>query len=762
MRITKVISRRHRVTAGLAGVALMAGSLAVFAGGAHASVTPGGVFEVDGSIDTPANGEAIPNTAPYDWSSLFDSNGNAIGANSSFTNLLARDFFADSSNPGDPQYIGGGSKDYLDTSGWGCTSKASAPKDEISNAYAAVFSATASGGGVAEGDKMLYLGLERPVVNGSANSGFWLFQNSVSCPITTTGVSKSTFNGTHQPGDLFILAGFTVGGTTPTLDAYAWPDLTNSVATSSVLCNASGVSTNTFCGMVNGANVVTPWGPNNTVGNGISPNGFYEVGIDLTSTFRALSQSVPCFSSFLADTRSSATTTSELHDFLSGGFPTCTPATDLTKTADVANGGSIAVGGTVHYSYAELNDGTSPLTKPTNTNFVVDDTCSPVSDVLGNGTTTANTTHNIGDFNNNGILDPGETWHFTCSYTTTTPGPVTNTAIGHAVDFANRDVTFCADPNHPPAPVAPATSVFCDVDETATWTVNVINPSTAVTFGTPAAPTQAYVGQTVTYPITETNNGNAPLSPPNAGFVSVTNCSSLTPVLGDGTTTADGSHNIGDLNNNGNLDPNEGFRYTCTASPATAGPNVVTATGHGIDSLNRDVTYCADPHNPPAPAAPATSVLCDATERAQYTTTFIQPGTTLAIDSSALVTLTYTETNVGTVRLSSPSVDGGLCTSVAPVLGNGTTTADSSHNIGDLNNDGYLDVGEHWKYTCTTTITGLLTAPGRSFLGTAHGTDPLSNDVTYCTSSATPPLSGSGQYCDSRERNSVTFTITQP
>src|SRR5947208_1979987 len=65
------------------------------------------------------------------------------------------------------------------------------------------------------------------------------------------------------------------------------------------------------------------------------------------------------------------------------------------------------------------------------------------------------------------------------------------------------------------------------------------------------------------------------------------------------------------------------------------------------------------------------------------------------------------------------------------VLGDGSTSADATHNIGDLNNDNILQNTETWKYTLTTTPPA-----GDAFGGshtntvTATGTDDENNTVS--------------------------------
>jgi len=85
------------------------------------------------------------------------------------------------------------------------------------------------------------------------------------------------------------------------------------------------------------------------------------------------------------------------------------PHTTLTKTASPTSGQAPL---SVTYTYNETNDGDSPISGVS----LSDDLCSPVTFVSG-------------DTNSNSILDPGETWVYTCSQTFTTAGTFTNTVI---------------------------------------------------------------------------------------------------------------------------------------------------------------------------------------------------------------------------------------------------------------------------------------------------------------------------------------------
>lgn len=71
----------------------------------------------------------------------------------------------------------------------------------------------------------------------------------------------------------------------------------------------------------------------------------------------------------------------------------------------------------VTYTYAETNDGTDPIRDVA----ITDDGCAPL-------------TPTGGDANANAVLDPGETWTFTCTRTFTEPGTFTNRVSGTGTD----------------------------------------------------------------------------------------------------------------------------------------------------------------------------------------------------------------------------------------------------------------------------------------------------------------------------------------
>jgi len=108
-----------------------------------------------------------------------------------------------------------------------------------------------------------------------------------------------------------------------------------------------------------------------------------------------------------------------------------------------------AGGGAVTYSYAVTNPGTAPLSNVS----ITDDKCTGLPGrVVGHP----------GDLNKNDLLDPGETFHFTCktniSQTTTNIGTATGYANGlMAIDYSPATV-YVAPPGLPNTGLPPQSS----------------------------------------------------------------------------------------------------------------------------------------------------------------------------------------------------------------------------------------------------------------------------------------------------------------
>jgi uncharacterized repeat protein (TIGR01451 family) len=94
------------------------------------------------------------------------------------------------------------------------------------------------------------------------------------------------------------------------------------------------------------------------------------------------------------------------------------------------------------------------------------------------------------------------------------------------------------------------------------------------------------------------------------------------------------------------------------------------------------------------------------------------------IRSGETVTYTYVVSSTGNVPLGEITLVDDRCAGVVPVESGG-------FNVGDLNSDGLLDVGENWRYSCASLITTTTTN-----IATVSGVDPLSTTVT-ATATAT-------------------------
>lgn len=689
-------------------------------GGNTASATNiAGIFQLDGNPQ-----DADLATAPDDWQTLMSSTAKDVGFVASTAIPVA-----DSDSPTDVTYFtGGGSKDVREISAWQYSSGDVAPdKDEILNAAAAGYKLDTDADGKKE--LVVFFTADRFADDGDSQIGFWFFGNSVA-PDGSGG-----FTGSHKTGDILVLSDFSQGGTVSTVNVYEWVGGKNPLqhltqGTGSVDCGDA--SHNPYaCAVENHGDTSALWSYTPKSGStGTYPQGsFLEGGINVT---KLLGGSSACFASFLAETRSSTSTTAQLKDFASGSFPVCAPKTTLSISASPA--GPYHAGDPVVFTYSDTNSGTGPLSSAT----VSDPKCTTaVVEKTSGG-------YNVGDTNTNGAFDVGETWQWTCSMGATAD---THTATADAIDtnFNSVHVTYCTDPSTPP------TGVYCSQGERATITLTLIAPSTKLTVTQSA--TIVHSGDSVTFTYKEKNDGDSDITnSPYAIGVTDDKCS---PVTASTTTYNGDTYNVGDANHDGILNQTEEWTFTCTKSVTATETHTATATG--TDSAGANVTYSSS-------CTSSATLVCDPDEQAQVTVTVINPGTQLTINASAVVTYTFFEENKGDVPLTNVSVDSSLVGCTSPATPDLVTYNGNQYNSGDTNHNNKLDVGEKWKFSCTgpalTWKTGDADAV-QSNTGTGHGydTSDVSSggaDVTYgsgCVSSST-------KVCDSREQTSVTVTIS--
>jgi uncharacterized repeat protein (TIGR01451 family) len=288
---------------------------------------------------------------------------------------LATSFVGPSTNPAEPvnslndnTFFGGGSKDTLGISSgpWEYQLTSTPAKDDIEHAFAAAYtySSPNTGGPAHNGDTVIYFGMDRVDNSGDATAGFWFFQDSSISLSTTKKGGGFIFTGHHANGDLLIVSDFSQGGAIGSLQAFTWSCGTS---TPSATCDSGGslksvtalltagitcdpiTGNSSFCGIVNDTDGLTsPWGFVDTknVATTFSHGEFLEGGIDLQNIFGA---NVPCFSTFMAETRSSNKPDSALQDLTPPvSFPLC--GISVTKTC-VGNGVLSNGGSTVTYSW---------------------------------------------------------------------------------------------------------------------------------------------------------------------------------------------------------------------------------------------------------------------------------------------------------------------------------------------------------------------------------------------------------------------------
>jgi uncharacterized repeat protein (TIGR01451 family) len=275
---------------------------------------PTGLFELDG------NTTDDPTVAGDDWSSAlgFDTPG-------MFGSSVARSFVSDPFNSrSDDIFTGGGSKDVLgiQQGSWLFTASKPQAKDDITHAYAAQYTDPSTG------DVILYAGLDRYDNSGDATAGFWFFVNPISKNPNVTTNGGHPFVGTHSDGDILLVSDFTIGGSTSTIRVFRWTgnDTTGSLV---ALNNGNPINGSTFA-IVNGTSISVPWSFTNKSNQTQPAAGeFLEEGVNLS----ALGLNA-CFSSFLAETRSSQSPTATLSDFVIGQFDTCN--LELPNSASVS------------------------------------------------------------------------------------------------------------------------------------------------------------------------------------------------------------------------------------------------------------------------------------------------------------------------------------------------------------------------------------------------------------------------------------------
>ena len=419
------------------------------------------VFQLDGNAQTSV--QSTP-TAPEDWDLICKANpstcsfkpGYAVPGGS--TTAVASSHVNDGSLTA-TIFTGGGSKDPEDISQWRWKDEAGGlpDKDNLLHAYAARYSVAPSANcpaGTGTSCELIFFGSDRYDNSGDAHQAFWFLQNKVTLSNVSSG-GGFKFNGVHKNGDLLIISEFSNGGTTSTITVYKWNNggLQFLAGGPSQQCGGGVSGADAFCGIVNSANGTTaPWPFLDKSGNTNFANGeFFEAGINLSDPTINLANQ--CFSSVLAETRSSTSTTATLKDFVLGEFATCSGS--MNTTPSVGAGGIVPPGTSVTDTAVIQGTGASNPPSPTGTvtfflcGPIASGTCTSGGTNIGTGTL-QNTAPPAGEATavspavNTAAnpLGPGRycfraTWPGDINY----PDPVTHSGTGNSECFFVQDTT---------------------------------------------------------------------------------------------------------------------------------------------------------------------------------------------------------------------------------------------------------------------------------------------------------------------------------
>lgn len=282
-----------------------------------------GLFQLDG------NATQDGNLTVDDWQRLYNGGSNTGGNSVAFTGIIP--------DPGQQTIFQGGRKDIQDITEWSWKSDGGFPdKNDITNAYAAAYVCPPATPNCDPGDLIIYFGADRYSNTGDAFMGFWFFKERVSLN------GDGSFSGQHRVGDILVLMNYPQGANAmPEVQVIEWNPALQDVGTNlhllyssttsgaNPLCN-TGASTDA-CAITNSMDELSPWPytPKSGTPGTFPYESFFEGGINLTRILGGAA----CFSSFMAETRSSTSVTATLKDFSLGEFPVCGIA--VTKTCDV-------------------------------------------------------------------------------------------------------------------------------------------------------------------------------------------------------------------------------------------------------------------------------------------------------------------------------------------------------------------------------------------------------------------------------------------
>ena len=449
---------------------------------------PTSVFQLNGDP-----GNTTISTCDYTATGQLCDNWNLLNPPSSMAgHSLAHSFLP---GPSLDNFTGGGSKDPNTLDMWLYVPGNTPNKDALNGGYAAGYNDST-------GDFNLVMGANRFDPSGAANIGLWFFQNSITLGPVSKNNGTGHFLGSHVNGDLFVIASFVTGGGVSVPFVYSWNQagLPNAFTVGGVSGCVSGMGGNVvgskavpgqcadsnlllladpttnicgtnqpYCSITNSKTVTGNW-PNS--GSMVSPL-FWEGGIDVTKALQVIGiNTVPCFSSFLEETRSSPSTTATLKDFLLGPITLCgmsiskscgTPSVNEAGTAiNYPVTGTVTNTGIGTLYGVKVCDTISPASSPTV--VTVSNTCPSATCGLRAGSN---------------VLGPGEMGTWTDAGSSTASSQADTAFAVATTDMSGSGVT-CAAPAGPIRSTAPDGLATCMLSPSGTLSVSKACSTTLV------------------------------------------------------------------------------------------------------------------------------------------------------------------------------------------------------------------------------------------------------------------------------------------
>ena len=354
-----------------------------------------GIFELDGNAI-----DQVPTRRGDDWDVIYAESGRRCAAHRGDGATIEA-----CSSPHDPATARSSRPAGRRTSkrcrpSWRHTSGSVPAKDDLLDAFAAQYD-----------NGHLYFGADRYATNGDAQIGFWFFHNESDSRQCRRDVHRPPHRArrprappiptTTTNGDILVLSNFSNGGTVPNIRVFEWYGVDDVRLLPGVPLNslcAPALTNDVACAITSGDErrltvAVRPEVGSRTL---FSSGAFYEGGIDL----EALGFGGDCFSSFLAETRSSTSITATLKDFVLGGLGEC----GVSVTTQVSTT-SVSIGtGSVNVSDTATILGTGTVSAPNPTGTVDFYLCGPTAIDIASCDTTANEV--VEDVRSDGITNP--------------------------------------------------------------------------------------------------------------------------------------------------------------------------------------------------------------------------------------------------------------------------------------------------------------------------------------------------------------------